>query len=303
VVVIGDATVALTTDEPLGSALTLTRGQRGSALVSCVQAARLGASALFVARVGADALGEWLLESWERQGVHLDFARKCPGRNALWLASDADGLHHAVSYREGSAQTTLSPEDLDGIPWGWTTLVFATGATQALGPGPAATIAQAFERGRTAGARTIFDPTLRAGLWPSDGAAKRAFEALLPLTDMLVLDAPYASGKLLGLANAEEAAREVVHRGVRRVVVRDGDRGALTLDGKTLRRVALPDGLELPPTRDPAWGRASFDGALVAALARGQALPEAAGFALRALAHTRSADGAGFDRLPSQELW
>ncbi|TNF33438.1 MAG: hypothetical protein EP329_08315, partial [Deltaproteobacteria bacterium] len=218
VVVVGDATIALTTDEPLVRTTRFSPGQRGDALLSCIQASRLGAAALLVARVAGDDLGEWLLESWERQGVHLDFVRKRAGHNALWLGSSVDGPHHAVSYRQGCVQTTLSPEDLEGIPWGWTSLVFSTGSTQALGPSPAATLAEAFERGRAAGARTVFDPTLRADLWDSDAAAKRAFESLLPLVDVLVLDAPYASGKLLGLASAEDAAREAVHRGVRRVV-------------------------------------------------------------------------------------
>lgn len=303
VVVIGDATIALTTDEPLARVGALTRSQRGDALVTCVQASRLGAATMFVTRVGDDALGDWLLESWEREGIHLDFTKKTHGRNALHLVSQVDGPHNAIAYREGSAQTTLAPEDLDGIPWGWTALVFAAGATQALGPGPEATIARAFELGRAAGARTVFDPTLRSGLWSSDAAAKRAFDAILPLTDVLVIGAPYASGKLLGHAAAEDAAREAARRGVRQVVVRDGGRGVLSIEGAELRRVTASADPPSHANDDPSWPRASFDGALLASLARGVRLADAAAFALHALHHTRASTGAGFERLPGEELW
>ena len=318
VVVIGHATVALTADASLVHATHLARGQRGDALLSCVQAARLGASTVLVARVGDDVFGDWLFESWEREGGHLDFTRRSPLKNALVLASVADGPQRAITYREGSAAATLDPADLEGIPWGWTRLVFGTGATQALGPGPEATLARAFALGRASGARTVFDPALRAHQWPSEAAARRAFDALLPDTDVLILGAPYATGKLLGHADVDDAARAALDRGVPQVVLREGTRGAVVVDrGRILHLPAAPDppapSAQVPPL-DPAWPQASFNGALLASLARGGPLTDAVAFALRAQSHTRTApvvdvgrpgarEPGAFDRLPGAELW
>ncbi|MCA9518766.1 MAG: hypothetical protein KC635_27715, partial [Myxococcales bacterium] len=181
--VIGDASVALVADAPLVRADTLARDQRGDALIAAVQAARLGAATAFVTRVGDDVFGDWLLESWEAEGLHLDFARRCHGRNALVLASRADGPHRAVAYREGSVAAQLDDSDVDGLPYGRARALFASGATQALGPSPSAAILRAFEHARAAGVQTVFDPSLRAGLWPGpdgDRAAQAAFDALLP---------------------------------------------------------------------------------------------------------------------------
>lgn len=296
--IIGDASVALVAEAPLVRAETLARDQRGDALIAAVQAARLGAVTAFVTRVGDDVFGDWLLESWEAEGLHLDFARRCHGRNALLLASRADGPHRAVAYREGSVAAQLDDSDVDGLPYRRARTLFASGATQALGPSPSGALLRAFERAREAGVETIFDPSLRAGLWPGadgDRAAQAAFDALLPLTDVLVVGAPYASGKLLGQAGAADAARAALHRGVRRVVVRDSGRGAVVGEAGRVARLEASGGE--PLGNDAIWPPAAFDGALVAALAAGDDLAEAGRRALAALAASRSGRGRGFDRL------
>ncbi len=296
VVVIGDAVVSLAAEGPLVDASTLRRGQRGEAIVAAVQAARLGVQAALVTRVGDDVFGDWLLESWEAQGVHLDFAQRCQGRNSLELRSLAGGPHDALTYREGSVATGLDRADVEPVPWDRTRLVFATGATQALSPSARAAVSHAFDLARAAGARTVYSPTFRPGLWRGgDGAARDALEELLPLTDVLVIGAPLASGKLLATADAAEAARALGRRGVSQVVVRDAGRGCVTLERQVLRRLAA----DVTLGADPLWPTASFDGALLAALAGGAALQDAAAGAMRAMSATARAEAGGFDRLPS----
>lgn len=304
VVAVGEAIVALTADESLLDATSFAREQRGDALLTVVQAARLGAATVFVTRVGDDVFGDWLLESWEREGVHLDFAQRCAGHNALLLSSRVDGAHRAIVYRDGSVGVGLDAGDLDPVPWGWTQLAFATGSTQALGPGPEAAVAHALASARAAGARAVYDPALRAGLWPSDAAAARAFEATLPDVDLLVISAPYATGKLLGRAAADEAAREATRRGVGQTIVREPGGDLVVADRGAIRRVAV-DTHEAAAggDDDPTWARASFDGALLAALARGRGLVDAARFARTAAERTLATDARGFARLPGLELW
>jgi len=297
-VVIGDATVALVTDAPLLHATAFAREQRGDAIIAAVQAARLGATTALVARVGDDVFGDWLLETWEREELHLDFAYRGRGRNALTLESRADGPHRALLYRAGGAASALDRDDVAQVPWRRARVAFATGPTLALGPSPRAAVLRAFELAREAGVHTILDPCLRAGAWPEedDPATTAALHELLPMVDTLVIGAPYATGRLLTRANAAEAAQEARRRGVPRVVVRDSGRAAVLAEGHQVTRVEAPNGGHLGD--DAGWATGSFAGALIAGLAAGRPLDAACLQALEAMGRTLAGTGAGFARLP-----
>ena len=283
VVVIGDAQVALSADGPLDQALMFRRTQTGDGLIAAVAAARLGVEVALVTRVGHDPFGEWLLSTWEEEDLHLDYARLVPGRNALTLVgADADG-RQSLGYREGVAAALLDEDDVTPVPWELTRVVFAAGSTQALGPRPRAAILRGFELAREAGVTTVYDPLLRRATWRdgTEAAARAAFDELLPLTDVLVIDAPYAAGRLLTHPGAEECAREARRRGVGRVVVRRGRREVVVAEGDRL--------VTLPPVEPPEQVRtggvgAAFDGALIGTLARGAPLVEAAEVAAQARA-------------------
>lgn len=297
VVVIGDGQIALAADGPLEEAIMFRRTQTGDGVETAVAAARMGVEVAFVTRVGSDVFGDWLLETWEDEHLHLDYARRVSGRNALTLVgADADG-RQSISYREGVAATQIDEDDVTPVPWELARVAFAPGATQALGPRPRAAVRRAFELARQHGVTTVYDPTLRPGTWPGTGstAARAAFDELLPLTDVLVIDSPYATGKLLGYADAEEAIREAAFKGgPSRVVIRRGRRELLISDRGTITRLALED----PPEVLRSGGATSaFDGALLARLAEGVNLVDAAQTAGRAQALALGGR-TGLDALP-----
>ncbi len=296
-VVIGDGQVALVADGPLDEALVYRRSQTGNALLTAIGGARLGLEVALVTRLGSDAFTPWLLQSWEAEYLHLDYARQVAGRNAVALVgADADGRQEQV-YREGAA-ATLDVDDVAPVPWELTRYVYAPGATSALGPRPHEAVRSAFAAARSKGAVTIHDPTLRSGLWPEDAEsrAKEAFDDLLPLTDILVIGAPFATGRLLARATAEEAAQAAQRRGVPRVVVRlGGQRGCLVVDRDEVTQIP---GVEPPEVRRSGWGaEAAFTAGLVAGLVRGQSLAEAAATALETTALAVAA-GADLDAMP-----
>ncbi len=297
VVVIGDGQIALAADGPLGDALMFRRTQTGDALETAVAAARMGVEVAFVTRVGADVFGDWLLESWEDEHLHLDYARQVPGRNALTLVgADADG-RQSLPYREGVAATMLDEEDVTPVPWELARVAFAPGSAQALGPRPRSAVLRAFQLARDHGVTTVYDPTLRPGTWPdgSAAAARAAFAEVMPLTDVLVIDSPYATGKLLGHPDPEDAIREAAFKwDVSRVVVRRGRRELVVAEGGEIAHVALAD----PPEIVRSGGATSaFDGALLARLSDGVALAAAARIAGRAQALALGRR-AGLDSLP-----
>ncbi len=296
---IGDALVSLAADGPLEEAAVFRRGQLGDALAVAIGAARLGLEAAFVTRVGEDPFTAGLLASWEREGLHLDYVRRAPGRNGLALiGAGADG-RQVLPYRDGTAAQGLEPGDVVDVPWDRTDLVFATGATQALGASAREAVATAFGRARQAGVTTVYDPMLRPGTWPGDAAPlfRAAFDEVLPLTDLLILSAPWASGRLLEQPTPEGAAHEARRRGVPQVIVRDGPRGCVVADSQGVLRL---DAAEAPEVLRPILASAGFDAGLVAALHRGLPLRRAADVALDAMALAVAGRG-DLDDLPFRD--
>lgn len=296
-VVIGDGQVALVADGPLGEALVYRRSQAGDALLTAIGGARLGLEVAFVTRIGTDSFTPWLLASWESEYLHLDYARQVGGRNAVALVgADSDGRQELV-YREG-APASLDSGDVANVPWELVGHVYAPGSTSALGTEPHEAVKAAFAAARDKGAVTVHDPTLRNGLWPpgAEARAREAFDDLLPLTDILIIGAPFATGRLLARATAAEAAQAAQRRGVPRVVVRlGGRRGCLVADRD---EVTVIDGVDPPEVRRSGWGaEAAFNAGLVAGLARDQPLAGAAEAGLEAMALAVAA-GADLDALP-----
>lgn len=278
-VVVGDAHLTLSATEPFESAGAYRRTLGGDALMTAIVAARAGVQVALVTRVGEDDFTDWMLQSFEAERLHLDYTRQVAGPNALMLLSTGREGRQSARYVGAGSGVALAPSDLADIPWDLVRYVFIPGSLQALGTSERQSAVAAFETARAAGVRTIYDPTLVPGLWPRDETAspRAAFEALLPHTDVLIVGAPYASGKLLGRPVAAEAAREALNRGVSAVVVRHGDGSAVVAD--TRGTVTLPGA---GAAHGDASRPAIFDGALAAALATGRPLAEAAALALAA---------------------
>jgi 2-dehydro-3-deoxygluconokinase len=275
IVVIGDAQIAMVADGPISEATTFRRSQSGDALVTAVVISRLDQPVAFVTRIGTDGFTDGLLQSWDAESLHLDYTRQVSGRNAITFMGDGD----AVRLRDGAA-AGLDTDDIAQILWQATNMVFAPGSTSALGVKPHAALVAALTSARERNVVTVFDPMLHRGVWPEGATqgARSAFEELLPLTDLLLISAPFATGQLLQRASASEAAEVAQRRGVAQAVIRHGRRGCVVVDRD---RVITIEHAATGAARTTPLGEAVFDGAVMAAVAAGESLEEAARGALR----------------------
>lgn len=265
-VVVGAGHVVLRCAGALAESTDFTREQGGETALVAMACAAGGIDTAFVTRVGDDAFGQWLLKTWDAAGVHLDYVCHSPGRNIVSLCSDQIDGGAPVIWREGAAPTGLEPEDLDGVPWDRTRAVYVSGTTQALGARPAQTALSAFNSARRAGALTVYRPALRDAHWPPNiaGAARAAFDQMIPQTDVLVLEAPFEAGRLLGQPTAEKALDAAERRGVTRAIVSLGARGLHMMDRGERKQV------------DHGGDLAESMGSILSGLATGKPLFEAA---------------------------
>lgn len=224
VIALGETMLSLiAADTPLGTASDLRVTFGGAEANTCVGLARLGVRAAWVSRLGIDPPGERIMASLGAAGVDLRWVRRDPDRPTGLMLRDTEG--RVYYYRTGSAASSLSPDDLIGVPIAKARAVLVTGVTGLLGPEPQRAAVALLDAAR--GLRVV-DPNLRPGLWGSD----RAEELIAPLIARsdLLLGGEAELGAFVGDLRGERLARACRRLGPTEVVVKRGSRGAGALD-------------------------------------------------------------------------
>jgi ribokinase len=267
------------------------RGQRfgsclgGKGANQAVAAARLGARVALAARVGLLENGAAMVEQLKGEGVDTRAiaqpANEVPGVALIVVgAEDAENQIVTVAGSNGTLPLAqVEALDMAGLRW----LV----AQQEL---PLESIARAFERAHAAGVKTLLNAApYRPGC-----------ESLLPLVDLLVVNALEAQALVTtlggGVAQPEVLARTLLAKGPSAVLVSLGADGLCWIDAQGTRRV---------PARhvkavDTVGAGDTLVGALVTALAEGQAIENALSFAQAAAAIAVSRAGVQ-DAMPHRD--
>lgn len=168
VLVAGEALVDFIPDAPgaLADVESFDRRAGGSTANVAVGLARLGRAPRFWTRVGADPFGDFLEATLEREGVDTGLLeRDTEARTALvFVSHDAAGDRAFAPYRDGTADTRLSPGSVDDATLADCEWVHVGGVTLADEPARSATYDLA-ERAAAAGCTVSFDPNARPGFW------------------------------------------------------------------------------------------------------------------------------------------
>lgn len=254
----------------VGEAFVMAPGGKGAN--QAVAAARLGAAVSFVSRVGTRQHGAELLQALADDGIACGGVVRdpaaLPGIAVIMVASD--GGENSIVYVPGS-NADLSIVDVAASA----AVLQSAGVVVAQLEVPVPAIQQAFELAHGAGAVTVLNAA----------PALSVPDALLQLTDWLVLNETEVA-QLAGIADVQAAARSLLQRGPKTVLV------TLGADGVLLCTAA---GIEHLPAHavkavDTVGAGDTFVGGLATGLAEGLAAADAVrlGQAAAAIAVSRS---------------
>ncbi len=224
VVTLGETMAAVRTDGLLRLGGPAHWSIAGAESTVAIGLARLGHSARWIGRIGADEPGALVLRTLRAENVDTSLVRidpDAPTGLILFETRVADTVR-VNYYRGGSAGSQLSIEDVDGKLLPGTRILHLTGITPALGPGPAAAVLAAIAAARAVGAIVCLDVNYRSGLW-SRATAASALRPLLGEVDILI-----ASVDELGLvtpAGSDAAAGTGAAPGVGPQACRGGEAG------------------------------------------------------------------------------
>jgi ribokinase len=234
----------------------------GKGANQAVAAARLGAHVKFVARLGADMLGDKALAGLTGEGIQTDYIVRdaaAPSGVALIIV-DANG-DNILAVAPG-ANLRLSPDDVQRAE----SAIAAADVLVVQLETPVETVRHALTLARRHKVRTVLNPAPAQAL-PAD---------ILALVDVLTPN-EHEVTLLCGESGQtiEQAARRLLAMGVGAIVVTLGAEGALIVEsaGET-----HAPGLKVQPVDTTAAGDA-FTAALACALAGGDDMPAAVRFA------------------------
>lgn len=212
---------------PNGQAL-FERNAGGAPANVAVQAARLGMSAQFVGKVGADMHGDFLRRSLQERGV--DVSSVVPDPEAFttlaFVEVDPRTAERSFSFaRKPGADTRLSPAEVPEQAIRDCRVLHVGSLSLTDEPARAATL-HAVDLARQAGALISYDPNYRASLWSSEHEAVEQMAVLLSRADLVKINEDEAL-LLCGTSSPEVAAQYILDRGVALVAVTLGSQGAL----------------------------------------------------------------------------
>lgn len=252
-----------------------------------IAAARSGARAAYVTRVGDDEFGRMFLGLWSDEGVDTrGVATDAQAHTAAYCVTHGVKGHVFSYLRAGSAASRMRPQDLPAALLREARYVHASGISMAISTSAADSVLAAFEAARASGGRISFDPNLRLRLWPL-ARARALIEAAAALADLFfpsIEDARILAGR-----DDVEAILDWAHRlGARAVLLTLGAEGAIVSDGSRCERIP---GIAVA-TLDATGAGDCFCGATLARLAAGDSIWDAARYANAAAALATTGFGA-----------
>lgn len=168
-------------------AVTSFRPKPGGAPANvAVAAARLGASAAFIGKVGEDIFGRFLegvlrAEGVETQGMRFDQRART---TLVFIAMPDENNAEFVFYRNPGADTRLAPQELDRSLLASTAVLHFGSLSLTANPAREAAL-EAARLARQAGALISFDANYRPNLWRRPAEAARRILEVAPLVDLL----------------------------------------------------------------------------------------------------------------------
>lgn len=209
----------------LRAAETVQLAHGGAESNVAVSLARLGNAVQWCSRLGADPLGDRIVDDLAGEGVAVGGVVRVPGApTGLYLKDPAATASTVWYYRAGSAASAMDRTDVDRALAGSPRLLHLSGITPALSASCADAVAYAVD---VADPTTSFDVNYRAALWPSVDVAGDALLVLARRADIVFVGLDEAA-TLWGTSTAADVRALLPQP--RWLVVKDGGVRASAFD-------------------------------------------------------------------------
>ena len=239
------------------------QGFGGDTSNAAIAAARSGARAAYITRVGEDSFGQALMALWRAEGVDASAVAVDPDAptGIYFVTHGPDG--HVFSYRRaGSAASRLGPDSLPRGLIAEARILHLSGISQAISESAAEAGFAAIACAREAGTLIAYDSNLRTQLWPLERARAVIHDAMSRAD--IALPGLDDARALTGLEAPDAIADHYLGLGAGIVALTLGDAGVLIASREERRRVPA----HRVAAVDATAAGDTFDGAFLAEYVR-----------------------------------
>jgi 2-dehydro-3-deoxygluconokinase len=263
------------------------QGFGGDTMNCAIAAARQGARAAYITRLGDDEFGRQFLQLWRDEGLDTSgVAIDRQAHTAVYFITHGPAGHVFSYLRKGSAASRLRPADLPLQLITRTRYFHTSGISQAISDSACDAVFAAIDAAKSAGAAFVYDSNLRLRLWPL-ARAREVITATLSQADYFLLSLEDAQS-LCGLRNPDAIVDWCHRAGAGVVALKLGADGVIGSDSTRRERI---EGYKVDCV-DATGAGDCFAGALLARMSAGDDFWQGLRFANAAAALTTTGYGA-----------
>lgn len=186
IVTVGEILIDLTFNGRNNGVPVYTANPGGAPANVAVAAARLGAEAAFVGKVGRDYFGDFLRRTLEENRVDVSgMLTDDAARTTMAVVSVAESGERSFSfYRRNCADVLLCSDEISTELLGNTHFLHFGSVSLTDDPSRSATL-YAAQKAKELGATITYDPNYRANLWEDEATAVERMKSVLGMVDIL----------------------------------------------------------------------------------------------------------------------
>lgn len=175
IITIGESLIEFSSDKSLVAADTFTKYYGGDTLAVAISALRSGSKVGYITKVKNDGFGEYLLDSWQSEGLDSGQVKFADFQNGIYFTGQKNGKVEMQFYRKKTAASTLSISDIDFDYIKSAKYIFATGFVQSLSLNCREAVKEVFKYAKENGIDVGYYPNFRHTELTAD-EAKEVFE-------------------------------------------------------------------------------------------------------------------------------
>lgn len=222
-ITIGESLVEFSTNQKLKDAECLHKYYGGDTLVVAVAAKRLKSNVGFITCIGDDPFKDFMISSWEKEGLDLKHVKVVNEKNGLYMVSRATGEEKEfMYYRKKIAPAKLSIDDIDEEYIKKAKIIYASGITQSLSINAREAVKKAFEIAKENGITTAYDPNY-SSLIATKEDAKEYFEEIIPFTDILFMSSKYDTKSIFDIESLENIVKYLTDSGIQTIIIKSSE--------------------------------------------------------------------------------
>ena len=226
IITIGESLIELSSSTSLAYTQTLNKYYGGDTLCTAVAAQRLGSKAGYITRVADDPFKEFLLESWQLEGLDISQVKLIDGFNGIYfIGHPEDAPKEFVYYRKKTAATKLSIDDISQDYILSADILYTTGSTQSLSLSAKEAVKKAYQIASQNGICTAYDINYDHRLWSVE-EAREAFEEISQYLDIMFLSLEHDSVRVFDIDSPDKCIKHLWDKGINKVIVKSAkDKG------------------------------------------------------------------------------